>query len=381
MRAETEHADGVPARQSAEPYVVVRDVTKVFRTRRGEHVALDNVSIDIGTREFVVLLGPSGCGKTTLLRCIAGLERPDRGEILIDGKVVFSAAKGIELPPEKRNLGMVFQSYALWPHMTVFENVAYPLRSGRRIGESDVRSRVGEALARIGLETYALSYPGQLSGGQQQRVALARAIVATRGLVLFDEPLSNLDAKVRERLRIELLALQRSIGFASLYVTHDQTEALALADRIAVMNVGRFAQMGSPNDIYRNPQSRYVAHFVGTANEIKGKLGSLAAGNCEVETAYGTIRGVAAPGVTDAGQPVAVVVRPEHCRFAAADGDNLISCTISRSMFLGAHVEHVVERAGLTLLVVTQGDDRVVAGSNVTVAFDPAHTRIFPAEA
>jgi iron(III) transport system ATP-binding protein len=197
----------------------------MFRTKRGEHVALDNVSIDIGAGEFVVLLGPSGCGKTTLLRCIAGLERPDSGEILIDGKVVFSSAKGIELPPEKRNLGMVFQSYALWPHMAVFKNVAYPLRSGRRAGVEEVQQRVTEALTRVGLESYAMSYPGQLSGGQQQRVARARAIVATPGLVLFDEPLSNLDAKVRERLRVELLALQRGIGFASLYVTHDQIEA------------------------------------------------------------------------------------------------------------------------------------------------------------
>jgi iron(III) transport system ATP-binding protein len=381
MRAETEHADGVPARQSAEPYVVVRDVTKVFRTRRGEHVALDNVSIDIGTREFVVLLGPSGCGKTTLLRCIAGLERPDRGEILIDGNVVFSAAKRIELPPEKRNLGMVFQSYALWPHMTVFENVAYPLRSGRRIGESDVRSRVGEALARIGLETYALSYPGQLSGGQQQRVALARAIVATRGLVLFDEPLSNLDAKVRERLRIELLALQRSIGFASLYVTHDQTEALALADRIAVMNVGRFAQMGSPDDIYRNPQSRYVADFVGTANEFRGKLVSLANGQCEVATAFGTLSGVAAPGTGGPGQAVSVVIRPEHCRIGTAVGANSITCRIVRSMFLGAHVEHVAELDGMTFTIVTQGDARIAPDSTVVVQFDPAHARVFPAQA
>jgi iron(III) transport system ATP-binding protein len=381
MRVQTGIGGPASGRQQADPYVVVRNLTKVFRTKRGEHTALDNVSIEIGAREFVVLLGPSGCGKTTLLRCIAGLERPDKGEILIDGKVVFSAEKRIELPPEKRNLGMVFQSYALWPHMTVFENVAYPLRSGRRLPDAELRKRVTEALARVGLDSYAVSYPGQLSGGQQQRVALARAIVATRGLVLFDEPLSNLDAKVRERLRIELLGLQRGIGFASIYVTHDQTEALALADRIAVMNVGRFAQIGGPNDIYMEPQTRYVAHFVGTANEIKGKLKSVADGRCEVETAAGLIRGIAAPGLKEPGQPVVVVVRPEQCRFTAHAGDNQIASTVERSMFLGAHVEHVVEHDGLHLLVVTQGNEKSAPGSSVTVAFEPAQTRVFPAEA
>ncbi|HEX6511766.1 MAG TPA: ABC transporter ATP-binding protein, partial [Chloroflexota bacterium] len=248
------------------PRVLVSHVSKTYRTRQREVVALADVSLAVADGEILVLLGPSGCGKTSLLRCIAGLERPDQGEIFIHGKAVFASSSGLALPPEDRHLSMVFQSYALWPHMSVFENVAYPLRN-LKLKDAEVRERTTAVLGVVGLADYAAAYPGQLSGGQQQRVALARAVVANEGVVLFDEPLSNLDAKVRDRLRVELLALHRDIGFSALYVTHDQTEATALGDRIAVMDVGTVAQVGTPPEIYRQPNSRYVAQFIGSANE------------------------------------------------------------------------------------------------------------------
>ncbi|MDE3078339.1 MAG: ABC transporter ATP-binding protein, partial [Chloroflexota bacterium] len=243
-----------PSAGGREARVAVRNLTKVYHTRRGPVLALDNVSLEIAAGEILVLLGPSGCGKTTLLRCIAGLERPDSGELYVQGRPVFSSSTHVWLPPERRQLSMVFQSYALWPHMTVFENVAYPLRNVK-VPAAEVRERTEAVLGVVGLGAYAPAYPGQLSGGQQQRVALARAIVANEGVVLFDEPLSNLDAKVRERLRVDLLALQRDIGFSALYVTHDQTEATALGDRIAVMSTGRMAQSGTPVEIYDRPSS------------------------------------------------------------------------------------------------------------------------------
>ena len=300
----------------ATPRVVVKNLTKIYRTRRGEHRALDNVSLEIGSGEFVVLLGPSGCGKTTLLRCVAGLETPDAGEISIDGRVVFSSEKRINLPPERRGLGMVFQSYALWPHLTVFENVAYPLREGGT-PRGDISIRVKEALERVALETYADAYPGHLSGGQQQRVALARAMVAAHGLVLFDEPLSNLDAKVRERLRLELIALQRSVGFSSLYVTHDQSEALALADRIAVMAIGRISQVDAPQTIYTQPASRYVANFVGKTNEVSGRIVAIDGKACSAETPLGVLSGITGPGVIEVGQAVRILVSSRGLQFLA----------------------------------------------------------------
>jgi iron(III) transport system ATP-binding protein len=364
------------------PRVSVRGLTKRFRTKAGEHVALDNVSIDILAGEFLVLLGPSGCGKTTLLRSIAGLEEPDGGDILLEGQIVSSASRNVWLPPEDRNLGMVFQSYALWPHMNVFENVAYPLRN-ERLKEAEIRPRVSQTLDRVGLGALAASYPGQLSGGQQQRVALSRALVSTNGLVLFDEPLSNLDAKVRARLRLELVALQQAIGFSSLYVTHDQSEALALADRIAVMEVGRIAQIGSPEEIYETPATRYVADFIGSANEVQGTVGRLAGDECLVETSLGTLVGRAGAGVDSVGQRVAVMFRPEQCSIAptgaaVAEDMNRMTGLLERSLFQGATFEHVL-RAGSHLVVATViGGERFVHGAELAVAFPRRKTMIFP---
>ena len=361
---------------TAAPRVSVRNLTKVYRTRRGSHVALDNVSLDIDPAEFVVLLGPSGCGKTTLLRCIAGLEEPDSGEILIDGKVVFSSRDGIYVPPEKRNLSMVFQSYALWPHLSVLENVIYPIRNSGK-SQREAAPLAQEALEKVGLGKFSAAYPGQLSGGQQQRVALARAIVSGDGLVLFDEPLSNLDAKVRERLRLELLSLQTQIGFAAVYVTHDQVEALALADRIAVMDVGTVAQIGAPEQIYDHPASRYVADFVGSANELEGIVLSVGA-KLLVKTAFGEIEAANFPASMSVGQKVAVMIRPEHCNVAApGDSENLITGRLTRSLYLGAVRQHFLETDGGELLITTQAPVTADADGTLTVTCAPHRVHVF----
>jgi iron(III) transport system ATP-binding protein len=365
------------------PRVSIRNLSKIYRTRRGAHVALDNVSLDIGAGEFVVLLGPSGCGKTTLLRCIAGLEEPDSGEIAINGRPVFSSDRQILVPPERRELNMVFQSYALWPHMTVADNVAYPLRNSG-VPVSRARERAAQTLTMVGLGDYGAAFPGQLSGGQQQRVALARAIVGGDGLVLFDEPLSNLDAKVRDRLRIELLNLQAEIGFSAVYVTHDQVEALALADRVAVMDVGRIAQVGSSADIYDNPTSRYVADFIGSANELRGTVASVGA-LAAVETPVGLLTGIpVGPGIVPGAQ-VWVMFRPEHCQLAdsapgtAPDsgGANALSGSVARTLYLGPTTQHVVTVAGQNLIVSRAGGARLAPGTPVTFTCAPERVRIF----
>ena len=214
----------------AAPTVEVRGLSRTFRSHRAAVVAVDNLSLEVRQGEMLVLLGPSGCGKTTLLRSIAGLETPDSGEIAVNGRLVYSSSKRVLVPPERRGASMVFQSYALWPHMTVGDNVAYALRS-QRVEKSEIAGRTASALDTVGCLPFKERFPHQLSGGQQQRVALARAIASHHGVILFDEPLSNVDAKVRERLRIELLELQRRIGFSAVYVTHDQTEAMVIASR------------------------------------------------------------------------------------------------------------------------------------------------------
>ena len=235
--------------------------------------AIDGLDLEIADGEFFVLLGPSGCGKTTTLRCIAGLEEPSAGRIALGGGVVADPAAGLFVPPEKRAIGMVFQSYALWPHMSVFDNVAYPLRHRRKgLSREQLAREVGAALALVGLDGLEGRGPAELSGGQQQRVALARAVVARPSLLLFDEPLSNLDAQLRQRLRQDLRRVHEEAGGTSIYVTHDQAEALALADRVAVMRLGRLEQLGTPTEIFLSPATRFVAEFVGFDNLLPGRL-------------------------------------------------------------------------------------------------------------
>ena len=250
--------------------ISVKDLVKSFPGAKGEVRALNGVSFTVGKGELFTLLGPSGCGKTTTLRCIAGLEHPVGGEIVINDRAVYRAADGTFVPPERREIGMVFQSYAIWPHMTVFKNVAYPLAGGN--GRDDVSQRVGGVLERLSLGSLADRLAPNLSGGQQQRVALARALVAQPQVLLLDEPLSNLDAKLREQMRFELKSLQESFGITTVYVTHDQEEALALSDRIGLMHEGALLEVGAPMELYTRPAHRVTADFLGTANFIAGQV-------------------------------------------------------------------------------------------------------------
>jgi iron(III) transport system ATP-binding protein len=322
------------------PAVALRDIRKHFTRRDGTKVpAIDGIDLDVAQGEFVVLLGPSGCGKTTLLRCIAGLESPDAGDIAIHGDRHFASSQGIDSSPDRRKLGMVFQSYALWPHMKVFSNVAYPLQV-RGVRRADVRERVGDVLATVGIGELGGQYPGQLSGGQQQRVALARALVSSEGLILFDEPLSNVDAKVREQLRYEIRRMQQQIGFAAIYVTHDQEEAMEMADRIAVLNNGKIAQLGTAQEIYQTPADLYVAKFIGATNEIGGRVKSIGGdGTAIVSTEAGLLRGILGQGGLAVGDQVSVIVRPEKCQLLIpdeADDENLWPVTKAHVVFMGA---------------------------------------------
>lgn len=249
------------------PCVKVRGLRKRF----GSVVALNGVSINVKDKEFMVFLGPSGSGKSTLLNCIAGIETPDAGEIVIGDKTVCSVERGIFVPPNKRDLGMIFQSYGIWPHMSVFDNVAYGLKL-RDYSKDQIRKKVFEVLELVGLSGLEDRGATRLSGGQQQRVALARSLVYEPRVLLLDEPLSNLDAKLRERMRFELAELQKGVGITSIYVTHDQAEAMILADRIAILNEGRLAQVGTPTEIYQSPEDVFVASFIGAANILKGKV-------------------------------------------------------------------------------------------------------------
>jgi len=248
--------------------VSIKHLNKAFDGRVN---AIKDLSLQIRDGEFFVLLGPSGCGKTTTLRCIAGLEDPDAGEIRIANDLVLAPQQGIFVPPEKREMGMVFQSYALWPHMTVWDNVAYPIKTRRKVAKKE-KQQIFKTLQLVGLEDFIQRYPSELSGGQQQRIALARALVNEPRVLLFDEPLSNLDASLRIKLRMQLRNLQKEVGYTAIYVTHDHSEALALADRIAVMRSGYLEQIGTPSEIFLKPKSKYVAEFVGFENILEAQI-------------------------------------------------------------------------------------------------------------
>lgn len=325
----------------SEHAIQVNDLRKTFHRRNGEEIVpVDDVSFTVSPGEFVVLLGPSGCGKTTLLRCIAGLEQPDAGEIILGDSTVYSSAGRVNLPPERRSASVVFQSYALWPHMTVRKNVGYPLRR-RGLSRAAVEDKVQGVLSMVGVAHLADQHPGQLSGGQQQRVALARALAAGNDVILFDEPLSNVDAKVRDQLRVELLAMQRDLGFAALYVTHDQTEAMELGHRIAVLRDGRIEQLASPDTVYRRPASTYVATFVGRTNQIGGTITTVDAEIVEVDTPLGPLH-VAAPSAPPSpGRSTTVMFRPESVRVlgeASPSGINQRSGRVRDVVFGGPQV-------------------------------------------
>jgi ABC-type Fe3+/spermidine/putrescine transport system ATPase subunit len=341
--------------------IEISRVTKRYRRAGGNVVVpVDNISLTVAEDELVVLLGPSGCGKTTLLRCVAGLEKPDEGEIVIDGRVVFSSSKGIFVPPDQRHLSMIFQSYALWPHMTVAQNVGYPLE-GRKLSNADIADRVRRTLELVGVGGLEGQYPGRISGGQQQRVALARALISNSSVVLFDEPLSNVDAQVRSQLRFELKRMQRRIGFSGLYVTHDQSEAMELGHRVAVLQSGRIAALDTPRRIYEEPANHYVANFVGVSNFLDGKVLSVTDAATEVETALGTFQMARTDRRFTPGAEVQIVLRPEKIGLRAttpvADAINTIPVRVEGQLFSGAYTEYVLSSGDQTFRVWSHDDD------------------------
>lgn len=360
---------------AAPALISIRDLTKRFKRQSGGSTVtpVDDVSLDVREGELLVLLGPSGCGKTTLLRCIAGLERPDSGEISIGGQIVYSSGHNVFKAPSQRSLSMIFQSYALWPHMTIFDNIAYPLRS-RQAPKAGIRQRVMDALDMVGLASLEKQYPGQISGGQQQRVALARAVVGDVKVILFDEPLSNVDAKVREQLRLELIELQRRLGFTGVYVTHDQTEAMHLAHRIAVLQDGRVEQLGTPDEVYRAPETRYVAEFIGSANFVEAKVVAVDRESIRVDSAMGEATAAIGENLHLAvGHDVTLMFRPHAAALEAetASGPNRWPGVIHTAKFLGAHWEYHVAVADGSLLVWSHDAARFVDGDAVVVVIDP----------
>jgi len=373
-------------RSGQTPAVKVGGLTKSFRRANGTTIVpVDDVTLTIAQGEFLVLLGPSGCGKTTLLRCIAGLDSPNSGTIDIYGKRVFDSSRRVNLPPEQRGIGMIFQSYALWPHMTVFKNVAYPLEAAK-VPRSEIKDRVMAALDLVGVGDIAEQVPGKLSGGQQQRVSLARALVAEPRLVLFDEPLSNVDAKVREELRVELVSMQRRLGFAAVYVTHDQSEAMELADRIAVLGEGKIRQIDVPHNVYRRPQSSYVARFIGRANEVSGHVVTTGDGTVSVriEDDGPAVQVPGPPSGAATGDKVTVIWRPEATRIesgpAMASADRLtVAARILFKRFLGPTTELVCETAsGRELRVSSSGDLDYETGEEITLSVSAADLNVFP---
>ena len=320
----------------------VANLSKTFAGGEGSAVrATDAVSFSVRDGDLFTLLGPSGCGKTTTLRCIAGLERAESGEIRIADQPVFSSDRRLDVPVHARDIGMVFQSYAIWPHMSVFDNVAFPLRvSPGRPSRKDIERRVMAGLERVQLGEYARRDSTKLSGGQQQRLALARALVREPKMLLLDEPLSNLDAKLREQMRFELKKLQRDLGITCLYVTHDQFEALALSDQIAVMCNGRVEQIGTPREIYERPANQFVANFIGTANFLRGRVVRRPGPEGEdyiIETRIGEVHCLA--GRVDANiDNVVVAIRPEHVLVGSGrpqDGENVFTAEIVNWVYLG----------------------------------------------
>jgi iron(III) transport system ATP-binding protein len=344
--------------------------------RGGNVRAANDVSFEVKDGTFFTLLGPSGCGKTTTLRSIAGLERPVKGEISVGDRVLYSSEKGVFIAPNKRSIGMVFQSYAIWPHMNVFQNAAFPLQvNGTRRSKIEIEKKVMRVLEAVGLETFASREATRLSGGQQQRLALARALVMEPQLLLLDEPLSNLDAKLRQRMRFELKRLQRELGLTTVYVTHDQSEALALSHEIAVMNEGRIVQMGAPRDIYAAPKSRFVADFVGTTNFLDATVIEGGADGYRVSTPLGEFRAQSAAALK-AGDRAVLSVRPEDIdlfehRPEAGNGLNVTQGTVVTRVFLGECVDYEIRVGEQMLIARSHPSVRTAVGEAIFLRLDP----------
>jgi iron(III) transport system ATP-binding protein len=351
--------------------ISVRNLVKTY----GSVQVIKDISFDVSDGEFVTLLGPSGCGKTTSLRCIAGLENVDEGQITINDRVVSDGKTGVFVPPDQRNLGMVFQSYAIWPHLTVAQNVAFPLTVR---GQKDTASDVKWALDIVGLNHLANRRPSELSGGQQQRVALARAIAGRPQVLLFDEPLSNLDARLRDRTRLEISRIHKELKVPAIYVTHDQTEALSMSDRVIVMNGGEIAQTGTAIEVYNRPVNRFVADFIGNANFLKVKREG-----DHWQMKDGTRIDVCLETLLNPDEPKAVLIRPEAIEVQTAisqagsnlsDSLNQLSGTVVSSMFLGHHYEHIVDVADT--LVRAHSRSPIETGHTIRLRFAAADCRL-----
>lgn len=352
--------------------VKVTGLIKGFEAMDGVVHALQGVNFEVAPGEFYTLLGPSGCGKSTTLRCIAGLERPDGGEVAIGDRIV--AAPATFVPPNERPIGMVFQSYAIWPHMTVFRNVAFPLRQGSaKLSKAQIKERVMEALALVQMEALADRPAPHLSGGQQQRVALARALVSKPQVLLLDEPLSNLDAKLREELRVEIKELVRRVGITTLYVTHDQVEALAMSDRVAVMLDGHILQEGTPKEIYLTPNSKFVARFIGQVNFFEGTvIENISGGLGLVETSQGKLRCPLSPG-TRKGTRVLIAVRPEslHSSRNGEGEGNIMEGKINKAVFLGDLNDCQVLVGPQVIRVKLPATSELAEGDQIFLRFSP----------
>ena len=363
----------------AESFLSLRDVSKQY----GKIHAVEALSLEIRAGEIFALLGPSGCGKTTTLRIIAGLEVPDAGEVFFRDRLLVSVPRRRFLAPEKRRMGMVFQSYAIWPHMTVFENVAYPLRL-RGLRGASLRDKVVATLETVGLHGLESRPAPLLSGGQQQRVALARALIYEPEILLLDEPLSNLDAKLREQMRVELKLLQRQLGITMVVVTHDQMEALSLADRLAVLNLGRVEQLGTPRDLYERPETSFVRDFLGKCVVLQGQLAESrgTVGRIDLPEAGGRLvyDRERAPTVATAGTRVLVSVRPEDIDVVddPGGGENMIEGTVETLLFVGDRTECRVRVGNETVVVYVPRGRELRQGQRVFLRLPVAAVRIWP---
>jgi len=367
--------------QGNDTIVRVSHLTKTYAGGKGRSgvLAISDVDLTVRRGELVVLLGPSGCGKTTLLRCVAGLEKPVGGEIQINGRTVFSSQDKVYVVPEQRQIGMMFQSYALWPHMTVFQNVAYPLVS-TGIDKDTVRSRVLDVLERLGVGGMEQRFPSELSGGQQQRVALARALVGSPSVILFDEPLSNIDAKVRRKLRRELRELKAQAGFSGIYVTHDQEEAMELADTLAVMENGRITQLAAAREVYERPKSIYVAEFVGEINRLQGQVESVSTMQATVSTPLGSLPVSGLAPSVKAGDAGWVVIRPERVAVAATgtlgalppEAGPRFTGTVQDAIYFGAKQELHLDVGGVPMTAWTAGTASTARHGDVVAVTLPA---------
>jgi iron(III) transport system ATP-binding protein len=349
--------------------VNIKNLSKIYvGANNNEFKAVDNISVEIKAGEFVTLLGPSGCGKTTTLRMIAGFEIPTSGEIYLGGDMINN------LPPDKRDTAMVFQTYALFPHYNIYDNIAYGLKL-KKLDKNVIKEKVAKIIDLVGLNGMETRYPNQLSGGQQQRVALARALVMEPGVLLFDEPLSNLDAKLRVYMRTEIRKIQKKVGITAVYVTHDQSEAMSLSDRIIIMNKGIIEQVGTPKEVYYTPSTEFVADFIGTANFINAEIASVEGGIADISV-YGKKMSVPYKGTKKAGDKCRIVLRPEAVEIGK---EGLLSGKVTLSTFMGSYQDYVVKVGDAEVKIQDnnpQGRDVFKEGEEAMIKFNPYNVHI-----